>query len=720
MKPLIYSILCCSLLLLFLNGCRKEDNTFKGTDNIIASFQLKKGDLILNAAITPDSITVITPGNASLAGAVATVLLSERASITPDPGGIEDWGVSHEFVVTSHNGAKRTYRYTVARNVITADADIVLISQADVDSLAALGISRINGNLTIGKKDGADSIYSLAALSGITSITSSLIFQPTFAGKDLQGLENLESVGSLLFGPAFGNYTTGPLTFMDTLSLPALTTVRADLVLNGARFKVLDLPALTTVDGALQILNLDSLAKLNLPKLEQALGSLLVLGSGNADKLTEIELPALKKAGEIRIAQLPNLGTLKLAALKDAQSFVVSNHPKLTGITASALTTVYSITDFSNNEILTDLNLTSLTNAGGNFTIENAFALENLDGLAALKNVGGQLRLNNLYVLKSWNGLQQLETVGGNCQLMNIPLLEDAEMNGLKSLTSIGADVMIYGVAFKNFTGFKLTTLKSLNIYGVEGSAIESIDLSGIEVKERIVIGNMPTQVKLRGKDAVAASLHIEGAAVKMEGFKEVKDLTFTYYIEESPVPVQVFPIQKVKGNLTIAVSGFTGVQLPELVEVDGKSQIDGYGATVFEFAKLTTAGAMNLNIGGSAVDVFTMPVLETVKGDLVIATGLYSGSIGDLQFAKLKTVEGKLQLLGANEYYGNTRMTNLDGFSALTQVQGIDIHYNLELVNYAGIKNALASFTAEQWSVVGNAYNPSYEDLQAGKYVKE
>lgn len=715
----LYILLCCALSVLFINSCRKEDNTFKGTDNIIASFQLKKGDLVLKAAITPDSIRVIAPGNISLTGAVATLVLSERASITPDPAGIEDWGISHEFTVTSYSGAKRTYRYYVERNVIAADGDIVLVRQADVDSLAALGISRINGDLNIGQKEGTDSIYSLAALSAITDITGNLVINPTFAGTNLQGLENLVSVGSLLCGPAFGNYTVGPLTLMDMLSLPKLSTVRTDLILNGGGFKVLNLPSLKTVDGALQILNLDSIAQLKLPLLEQALGSLLVLGSGNQDQLTEIELPAFKKAGEIRIAQLPNLTSIKLVALKDAQSFVVTNHPKLTTITAQAITNIYGNTDFSNNELLTNIHASALTKIAGNFTIENAFALETLDGLLELETVGGQLRLNNLYALSNWNGLKKLEAVGGNCQLMNIPVLNDPDMEGLQSLSSIGGDVMIYGVAFKNFTGLKLTQVKSLSIYGSEATTIESIDLSGLDVLEKIVVGNMPTQVKLKGKDVYNTPLYIEGAAITMEGFKEVKDLTFTYYLEEAPVSVQELSVEKVKGNLTIAALGFTSLRLPNLTVVEGKSQIDSYGSLSLELPSLTTAGEMTLSIGGSGVDVFGMPELQTVKGNLVIATGLYSGSVGYLQFPKLKTVEGKLQLLGANEYYGNTRMTNLNGFKTLTSVQGIDVHYNLELKDYSGLKSAIASFAAEQWSAIGNAYNPSYEDLQNGEYVQ-
>lgn len=720
MKKILYSFLYCSLYVLLLNGCRKEDNTFKGTDNIIASFLLKKGDLVLKAAITPDSIGVTAPGNILLTDAVAIVVLSERATITPDPASIKDWGIPHEFVVTSHNGAKRTYRYFIERNIISADGDILLVRQADVDSLAALGISRINGSLTIGKKEGADSIYSLSALSGITSVTSSLTINPTFAGKNLKGLENLESVGSLLCGPTFENYAIGELTFMDTLSLPKLRTVRADMVLNGAGFKVLQLPLLTTVDGNLQLLYLNSLSQLNLPKLEQTLGGLLVLGSGNTDVLNEIELPALKKAGDIRIAQISDLSSLKLEALKDAQSLVVTNNPELITLTAPVLSIVYNNIDLSNNEIITDINFGSLSKAGGDFTIENAFAVENLDGLAALKNVGGQFRLNNLNALKSWNGLRQLNSIGGNCQLMNIPVLNDPEMNGLQSLAAIGGDMMIYGVAFKHFNGFKLTNLKTLNIYGSEGLNIESIDLRGVNITEKIIIGGMPTQIKLKGRDAyTTASLYIEGSAVDMEGFIEVKDLTFTFYSEESPVPVQVLPVHKVKGNLTIAAFGFASVQLPNLTDVEGKSQIDCYGEMSLEATALKAAGDMSLSIGGSNIDVFTLPALETVKGNLEIATGLYNGSIGDLQFPKLKTVEGKLKLLGANEYYGNTRMTNLDGFNALTNVKGIEVHYNLELIDYAGIKKAIASFTAEQWSAIGNAYNPSYEDLKQGKFTK-
>lgn len=719
MKQIIYLFLGFSIGSVLLSGCRKEDNTFKGTDNVIASLQLKKGELVLKAAITQEAITITAPGNISLVGAIATLVLSENATIIPEPASIEDWGIAHEFVVTAYGGVKRTYRYVVERNVISADGDVLLVRQADVDSLAALGISRINGSLTIGKTEGADSVYSLAALTGIKSITSSLIVNATFAGKNLEGLENLETVGSILFGPAFGSYTIGAPTFMDTLSLPGLTSVRADLVLNGARFSVIDLPSLTTVDGHLQLLYLDSLPVLKLPKLEQTLGSLRVMGSGYQGKLAEIELPVLKKAGELRIEQHPNLSSLKMPLLKDAQSFEVLYLPKLISVTAPELNTVYSVLDLSGNEVMTELNLSGLSKIGGNVTIENAFALKNLDGLASLKTVGGQFRLNNLYELNNWDGLKKLTSVGGNCQLMNIPLLNDPNVEGLQSLSTIGGDVMIYGVAFKKFDGLQLSQLKTLQIFGASDISIELIDISGIEVTDRVIIGSMSVPVTLKGRDVYDASVHIEGAAVQMEGFREVKDLTFTYYSDETPVPVQTLPVQKVTRNLTIAVLGFSAVQLPNLTEVVGKTRIDVYGATAIELPLLSTTGEMSLDVGGAGLDVFGIPFLETVKGNLMIATGANSSSIGSLQFPKLTTIEGKLQLLAANEYYANTSMTNLDGFKTLSNVQGIDVRYNLELKDFSGLKNALNSFAADQWSAIGNAYNPTYEDLKNGKYIQ-
>src|SRR5262245_44316910 len=110
MKFSNYITICLLLATLVLNSCSKDyDGPFEGRDNTIASFQLKKGGLVLQAAIKQDSIVITAPGSLSLAGVTAAVVLSENAHISPDPAKVSNWEQPIDFVVTSYDGLVKTY-----------------------------------------------------------------------------------------------------------------------------------------------------------------------------------------------------------------------------------------------------------------------------------------------------------------------------------------------------------------------------------------------------------------------------------------------------------------------------------------------------------------------------------------------------------------------------------------------------------------------------------
>lgn len=40
-------------------------------------------------------------------------------------------------------------------------------------------------------------------------------------------------------------------------------------------------------------------------------------------------------------------------------------------------------------------------------------------------------------------------------------------------------------------------------------------------------------------------------------------------------------------------------------------------------------------------------------------------------------------------------------------------------MTDFSGLKNALPSLSADKWNVSGNGYNPTWEQITAGEYVK-
>jgi len=463
MKTSTYLLIPTLLATLVFTGCSKKNDPFEGRDNDIASFQLKKGDVVLTASIKQDSIVITAPGGLSLTGVTPAVVLSEHARMAPDPATVTNWEQAQEFVVTSYDGMAKTYKYVLQRNIISKDGDIILMRQADVDSLAALQLSRINGSLTIGNAAGADSIYSLAKLSTITTITGDLIINPTFAGKDLGGLDNLETIGGFSIGTDINNYTQGPVMNLKTISFPRLTSIMSSMIVNGPGITSLQLPVLTNVDLDLQLLYLDSLKTVEFPKLQRVLQSVICQGSFLTNSLETISFPALETiGGDFYVTSYSNLISVKLAALTKVSSISIIGEPALTTIEASRLTTTAFQADFSANPVLTTLHLEALTKVGGQFHLENSASIDNLDGVRSLTEIDGDLNLTSLPLLQDISSLKTLKKVGGNLLLQYLDQLSDQDLATFAALNTVGGEVDL--IAIPNLVSVNgLSALKRLN-----------------------------------------------------------------------------------------------------------------------------------------------------------------------------------------------------------------------------------------------------------------
>ena len=442
MKLSSYITICLLLATGVFNSCSKDNGPFEGRDNTIASFQLQKGNVVLQAAIKQDSIVITAPGNFSLAGVTPAVVLSEHARISPDPATITNWEQPLDFVVTAYDGAVKTYKYVLQRNIISKAGDIVLMRQADVDTLAALQLSRINGSLTIGKLEGADSINSLEKLSTIKNISGELVINPTFAGKDLKGLDNLETIGGFRIGQDLNSFTPGPVMNLKTISFPKLTNILSSMIVNGPGITSLQMPVLTSIDLDLQLIFIDSLKTVEFPKLQRVIQSLIFQGTFVSNALETINFPALQIiGGDFLCTQYTNLISVKLPALIKLSSMTIAGEPVLTTIEAPKLTTTDYGVDFSYNPVLTTLNLGALTKVGGQFHLENSPSIENLNGVQSLTAIGGDLNLSSLPLLQDLSALKKLKKVGGNFILQALDQLADKDLTSFAALDAVGGDI---------------------------------------------------------------------------------------------------------------------------------------------------------------------------------------------------------------------------------------------------------------------------------------
>ena len=721
-KLVMKRIISFFLLVLVLGGCRK-DGAFKGQDNAIASFQLSMGGNVLKAYIQQDSIVVTAPGNLSLAGAVPAVVISEGAQIDPNPSSITDWEKSQKFTVTSHDGLKRMFTYVLVRNVISKNGNIILMTQADVDTLANMKLEKINGSLTIGRTNGTDSITSLAGLTSLKSVVSDLIINPTFAGKDLTGLDNLETVGGFGIGQDHTANTLdhGPVMKLKTINLPKLTEIFSNMIINGAGITSLQLPVLKKVDLGMAIVNVDSLTTIELPKLEVVLQSLNLPGASAASVLTTINFPALTSVGgDITVTSWTKLAVAKFPVLASAASFTVLGENLLTTVDASKLQTTLGAVELSFNPLLTSIDLSSLRSVGGQLHIEGAYggtaALQDLN-LKSLVSIGGNFTVGSQPMLTSLASLKSLQSVGGNFTLQNLDVLSDPNLDGFSGLKTIGGTLGIYSVPFQNWNGWGVTKVQSLTIFGTGVTTIQHIDVSKIAVSGPITFHEITGGATIKGPDVFDGTLAFEESEVVVSGFSTVHDVIYTFSGQPAGTALTL-PFKKIINGMSVTVVGYNSLSFPNLQEVDTSFSISPGSPMDVSLPALKKTGAFILDMALTNSDLLSLPLLESVNGDFSVYTAFDTYSLGDIQAPKLKTVNGVLNLL-PYDGYANTRMTNLNGFSALTSAKGVTISNNTALTDYTGLKNMIGSVGVDTWNVTGNGYDPAYQDMLDGKYVQ-
>lgn len=673
--------------LLALTSCKK-DASFEGADNYISSFALNQSGTVLYAAIADRSITIKAPEGLSLDQAKVSIVLSENASIYPDPASVTEWNEEMQFVVTAHNGTKQTYKYTVVRSSIAAEETIVLPTQADVDAFGKLGITEIKGSLIIGRASGKDSITSLAPLSKLKKIGYSFSLYPTFSGQDLIGLENLERIGAdlqiegvrSLQKIVFGNLTNAGSIYIKSpvalsFEFPSLKAVNKTLTLDGPIAGV-SLPVLSTVGGVLTLNTASNsgalLSKASFPSLKEAGG----LSFTYFTKLEKIDLSELVKTGDLNMVSLASLYTIVAPKLQTATGKITIP------ITSS----------------LREVSFPALVQAGS-LSIE-AKTVNSLE-FPVLKTVSGILKVNNLAVdgIKNFTALTEVGT--------------ELYLGELTKMTSFGLPA-------------SLKKIGKLSIYNRLVAAPAEINVKGLALAEL----NMQTTgtVKLIGDDVFKGTLTINPSALTtfpvLQGFAEIDSLGFNGYISNIN-DVQINGIKKINKSFLMPNNNVKTFSMPDLEEVGGNFTINHFNGVTqgtIEIPKLKKVGGnFNVQIQSTAVTTLKFTVLTEVKGNFMLGTGYSNRCLTNLLFPVLESVGKNLSIYAQNNSQSdvNNKVTNLDGFSALKNVAAIEVKAQTSLVSFAGFKNAFTSLPNGAWTTSKNAYNPTYADLAAGNWIK-
>ncbi|MGV8094751.1 MAG: hypothetical protein AB2L24_23090 [Mangrovibacterium sp.] len=728
-------------------SCSKdEESAFQGSDNYITSFALVQGDAKYYATITRDSVIVSLYENVSLEEITPQVVLSENSTISPEPGSITDWESQATFTVTAYNGRQRTYKYELKRLPLIQPGNITLTTQADVEAFAASGISVVEGSLNIAQSVNDDTIKSLVGLSKLKSVKYGVNIGSAYAGRNLEGLGNLETAQSVTIGS--GSRTS--MKKLTGISLPALKTVSNAFTVAAYAVKNMDMPVLKTVGGKLSI-DADSLYNCHAPDLEEVAGEFRIWYSKNYStiafpKLRKInamtfssltrtsvaEFPALEEVtGRIYMASMGALNKIDMPALQTVGSIDISGSVpggldmrSLTSVDgAVSISSITGAIDFSSLERVqgnfyvparSDFRFLRSLKTAGTLTVNVTENCQSLAGLENLTHIEGNLSILGVYAgnaaLADLSALESLTSVGGTFSIEQLPQL--TSLSGLKSLSSTGL-LYIRNVGITHFTSATLpASLKQVASLSILENRLEELNISGMGVKTLNLEAMKEKEIKLTNDGSVLDLLYIQACKqITCSGMNQVTMLRFMVN-GASGLNTVVSGIKEVA--TADLYHGATSLTMPDLEDVQGQLKVYGNSTNL---PKLKHAG----EILGNTAWKCNLPELTTIDGNCTIPTSYGTSSVEEINLPKLKTIGGTLRIAGYSNSasYRNTKLTNLNGLSSLTSVKAVSIVNNNVLKDYSGLKNALSSFTAADWTVGYNGYNPTYQELVEGKFTE-
>ena len=726
MKKLLIFNFQLSILLAaaLVAGCNKEDESpFAGSDNYIAAFTLVKDGVTLKGAISPDAIVITAPERLSLEGATATVTLSENAAVTPDPVTITDWDAAQTFTVTAHNGARHRYDYSVERRLISRDGNVVLLTQADVETFVeeVKDIDQINGSITIGATTGQDTVYSLAGVEHLKVIKGGIIINATYAGEDLTAFENLEKTNELLITSKK----------VKTVRFPKLAVAHADLNFNQATaIQTLDFPELTAIDKGLRVYYVDSLASLNFPKLQQVEESVVIQGrSSGTQNLQTLNLPALQKVGgsftlsymrEMPAVNLQELtevgGAFSVSYLNKAESFAapkletvvtfsLSNCAVLTEIDFHALKTTNSVS-VSSCAKLTGVSLPALGTANS-VTLSSCAALTEID-FQALAAVTASISVSSCAALEAVV-FPVLETIGASISVSTC-----AKLAGLSFpvLTTVSTISMSSCAALEEINFPELETVGTLTL--PPSNALAAVRFPALtSATATIIVANVAAQADLQFPllKTVGNTLRIEAAALtSLDAFAAVETIGSQLYLSGAAALTSLDGLSSLTGVKTVYASGLTNLTEIDLrrlktdrlelygttqagLTLIGDEEFPGYlyigsapsGATDISITAQGIKTVGTLEVYSSYATSISLPWVEQVTGTLTVN----GTSIKTIDFSNLQAV-GRI-------YFNGLEAIGTCNFPALKTITQNGFFYQMMTYNTTTIE------FPELQSVTGN-----------------
>lgn len=679
-------------------SCSDDDTPSDANENFITSFAFTLGNgEKFDATINGNVITMTVPYNVTLDGAKADVAYTQSAKIMPNPATVTDWNAEQVFVVTSYNGEKNEYTYNIVRSEITHSGDVVLATMDDMDNFFASATSVIDGNLIIGNDDdNAGDITNFAGLANLKSVKGSVILKSSIKTSDFTGFDNLKEIGGLQIGDK-DNYSSAEI---EMVTMRNLVTVNGNVSIMNDAVSIVEFPALTEVKGDVAV---DSkvLKNLEMPNLERIEAKLLLskkipyTAGVVRGEITKIEFPKLEEVGD-------TLGIYYLSPLKEI-SFPVL---KVSGSIQMPCIS-FAVDKISIPSVELIKGGVTIIGIEGKATVTGEYnkVLEHIDSFQNLQELQGVFKISTFPGLLSLPDFKALKRVGGFCidsfkpevqENLDFSKYEFVEYNGVAPSIEVPSGCKVLKTA-DNLPNVDLTLQSNttINIHTIHSltylKSLESIDVPTLEY----VYGN----------------LYVSGSKMRqsfsMPNLKGV-DGFMHFYTVMQVVSLDFQSLEKVGGQLFLEGIYNNAKATYNFSQLKTVCCSENPAYTTF---KVTQASSKDIPHGSlhvrSSVKTFDFPVLERVGGK-----GITLEQLAPFSCPRLKQIDGFLYV------YNSSRLTEIElpVLEKLSEVKFVNDNKFADFSVFSKFIND-GQITKEKWSVTDCAYNPSYEDMKAGRY---
>lgn len=360
------------------------------------------------------------------------------------------------------------------------------LTALQLDQLVSIG-----GGLHLDSEGGLRFAIALPALQTVTG------------GIDIDAEGNIPSIDLPALARIDGDLTLSFVSHLTRLALPSATEITGNISISFAeRLASIDLGALVR-SGSLVVAAAPLLTTLTAPALTEVHADANGTGGTLELRITGVEileLPALTSVdGQIRLTDDPALRTVQLAKLTAARSMVFSDCPVLDSLAAPQLSSLFEV-DFFQNAPIRSLDLSGLATAGS--VRLNGTALADLSGLRALRHVS-LLELLNTTDLPDLTGLSRIEEIGSLALENNHDL---ASLDGLEGVTELPSRLTVEdNPVLVSTTGLGHVTHAAFVAFE-RNPALADLSLpSLVSIDGALVIEDMDAVTSLVGLDALAS-----------------------------------------------------------------------------------------------------------------------------------------------------------------------------------------------------------------------